>query len=70
MTLVELGKVTESQRYKMGLDKNQYAREMCISRQTYETFLKGNRKIRAATLFLIIKFLERNGRQIPDIEMD
>lgn len=70
MTLLELGKVAEQQRYKMGLDKHQYARELCISRQTYDTFLKGSRTIQAKTLFLIVQFLERNGRQIPDIEMN
>ncbi len=70
MTLYELGKVAEQQRYKMGLNKDQYAREICISRITYESFLTGVRKRQAKTLFLIVQFLERHGRVIPDLTLE
>lgn len=67
MTIKELSTITEQQRMRMGVNKPTLCKEIGISIMTYETFLKGTRKLHAKSLHLIIMFMERMGRRIPDI---
>jgi hypothetical protein len=70
MNILELGKVSEQQRIRMGLAKRDYCKQICVSYNTYSDFLKLHRKVSAKTLFSIIMFLERQGRVIGDLNSE
>ena len=69
MTLKDLGKMIELERFLMGMGKYEFVKMIGIHYHTYQSFLNQDKVTRPSTGSIIVNFLISRGKQVSDLEL-
>ncbi len=70
MTVHEVAKILEKERFKMGLTIREFTKTLGITWSTYYSFKNDSRKTQARTVYAIVQFLKSRDLIIDAIELE
>lgn len=69
MTLLELGQLVENQRFIQGLSKEDFCLKLKLHRNTYDSFLKQDKRTQARTICALLNYLTTLNIELPKINI-